>query len=266
MNKGSWKGLVNNPLGIIGFFLVIVEGIAAVVITQSTLSDKLNGILVWFITLFPVAVLLTFIFLVVWHSDKLYSPKDFQDEKLFMQYTSKITSQKRKVKLKQNYVEFQTENLSSIGRTDTNYSVENSTYLSKENVFVEINIELETHVELKESLKSMGFRVKLYDEFREYGAFLEEIQSPSDAIWLSSNVDYSAAITAIKQARTFERELKFIKFNNSFKDQIFIGSTVEYEKGNKRSIPLKEKDFTELYQIDSQQEFRQFINRFQHKI
>lgn len=48
-------------------FLVLTEGIAAIVITQSQLEFALNLILVIFIVLFPIVTLSCFVYLVIKH-------------------------------------------------------------------------------------------------------------------------------------------------------------------------------------------------------
>ena len=70
-------GVVNNPIGVIGLFLVLVEAIAALVVVNSSLPYSLNLILVLFIVIFPFIVLLVFYLLVTKHHQKLYSPSDY---------------------------------------------------------------------------------------------------------------------------------------------------------------------------------------------
>lgn len=78
------KAYINNPLSIIGLFLVLVDGIASFVIVNSHLTYSLNLILVLFIALFPILVLITFFRLVTVHHKKLYSPSDYKDEQNFL--------------------------------------------------------------------------------------------------------------------------------------------------------------------------------------
>lgn len=76
--------LSHNPIGIIGLFLVLVDGIAALVIIKSNLQPQQNSILVGFIVLFPIVVLGAFYRLVTQHHEKLYSPSDYKDEGNFV--------------------------------------------------------------------------------------------------------------------------------------------------------------------------------------
>ena len=79
------KGLARNPLGIIALFIVLVYGFASLVAINAnsfTAGERLP--LIYFLVFFPVLVLIAFVWLVSKHSDKLYSPSDFSDEKNYM--------------------------------------------------------------------------------------------------------------------------------------------------------------------------------------
>lgn len=79
------RGLAKNPLGIIALFIVLVYGLAALVTAfASALSEGERLPLIWFLVLFPVLVLGVFGWLVCRHSEKLYSPSDFKDERNFL--------------------------------------------------------------------------------------------------------------------------------------------------------------------------------------
>jgi hypothetical protein len=77
--------LSRNPLGIIALFQVLVEAIAALVTARLDASNTAALLpLVWFLVLFPVAVLAVFTYLVACHHSKLYGPRDYTDEANFM--------------------------------------------------------------------------------------------------------------------------------------------------------------------------------------
>lgn len=90
------KGFAKNPLGIIALFISLVYGFACIVL--STASSNLEPIeripLIWFLVLFPIIIMLSFLFLVTKHHRKLYGPSDFKDEKIFLE-TIDIKTQKR---------------------------------------------------------------------------------------------------------------------------------------------------------------------------
>jgi len=74
-------GLARNPLGIIALFIVLVYGFAALVTTLTssfTAAERLP--LIWFLVIFPVIVLVAFLWLVSRHSSKLFAPSDFKNE------------------------------------------------------------------------------------------------------------------------------------------------------------------------------------------
>ncbi|GGH86880.1 hypothetical protein JOD43_003718 [Pullulanibacillus pueri] len=89
------KEMIKNPLGIIALFISLIYAIASLVLTVSTsaLSKNQNWVLVLFIVLFPLIVLSAFIYLVVYHHQKLYGPSDFRDENNFFRQLS--TSEQR---------------------------------------------------------------------------------------------------------------------------------------------------------------------------
>ena len=83
--------LARNPLGIIALFIVLIYGLAtATTIYTGNLTPSERLPLTWFLVLFPVLVLLSFIHLVIHHSDKLYGPGDFRDEANFMQLKTAV--------------------------------------------------------------------------------------------------------------------------------------------------------------------------------
>lgn len=83
---------MKNPLGIIALFVTLIESVAGLVISVNFASfhggwERLP--LIWFIVLFPLIVLGIFLYLVIKHPEKLYGPKDFDDQKLYLQAMEK---------------------------------------------------------------------------------------------------------------------------------------------------------------------------------
>lgn len=86
------KGFAKNPLGIIALFISLIYGFACIVLSTSinnfkTSSERLP--LIWFIILFPVLILLAFVYLVKNHHEKLYAPSDFKNEENFIKSMDK---------------------------------------------------------------------------------------------------------------------------------------------------------------------------------
>lgn len=75
-----------NPLGIIALFISLIYGISALLLGVSI--DKLSVTnqerLVWFVVIFPCAVLAAFLWLVAKHHKKLYGPGDYRTDEGFL--------------------------------------------------------------------------------------------------------------------------------------------------------------------------------------
>lgn len=81
------KGLTRNPLGIIALFVSLIYGFACLVLSTSisNLHDNCERLpLIWFIIVFPIIILVAFIFLVTKHHGKLYSPSDYGSADSFL--------------------------------------------------------------------------------------------------------------------------------------------------------------------------------------
>lgn len=83
---------MRNPLGIIALFLSVIYGIAGYVISNG--FSNLYGCcerlpLIWFIVIFPLIVLGVFTYLVVKYNEKLYAPKDFDNQDGFLKANGK---------------------------------------------------------------------------------------------------------------------------------------------------------------------------------
>lgn len=77
------KGLTKNPLGIIALFISLIYWFACLVLgfSSNNLVTDERILLIYFLTGFPILILITFIFLAVKHHKKLYAPSDYKDEK-----------------------------------------------------------------------------------------------------------------------------------------------------------------------------------------
>lgn len=93
------RGLTRNPLGIIALFISLIYGFACLVLSTSIENlnkDSERLPLIWFIILFPIIILIGFIYLVVNHHEKLYAPGDYRGDDSFIQ-----TIDRHKLKEKQ---------------------------------------------------------------------------------------------------------------------------------------------------------------------
>lgn len=73
---------IKNPLTIVAIFAGIAEISGTVVITHLTERDQ--GIFVWFLIGFPVLLILFFFLTLNFNHKVLYAPSDFEDEENFM--------------------------------------------------------------------------------------------------------------------------------------------------------------------------------------
>lgn len=84
---GNAKGMTKNPLGIIALFISLIYGFACLVLGTSISNLKTEDErlpLIWFIIAFPLIILFAFVFLVMKHHGKLYSPSDYGDNESFL--------------------------------------------------------------------------------------------------------------------------------------------------------------------------------------
>lgn len=69
------KGMARSPLGIIALFIVLIYGFATLTLGFNSQLEFVERMpLVWFLVVFPVAVLVLFGWLVSSHHEKLYAP------------------------------------------------------------------------------------------------------------------------------------------------------------------------------------------------
>lgn len=95
------KGLTKNPLGIIALFVSLIYGFACLVLSTSISNlqgDKERLPLIWFIIGFPLIILVVFIYLVVKHHEKLYSPSDYRADDAFIQTIGKDKLKQKQLK------------------------------------------------------------------------------------------------------------------------------------------------------------------------
>jgi hypothetical protein len=85
-NINQLKTIAKNPLGILSLMISLIYGIACLVfsIGSSNLTPDEKIPLIYFIAIFPFAILYALYKLVIDHHTKLYSPADFKDESNFI--------------------------------------------------------------------------------------------------------------------------------------------------------------------------------------
>ena len=148
------KNLARSPLGIIALFISLIYGFACLVLSTASTNLESNEriLLIWFLILFPIIILISFLFLVTKHHRKLYGPSDFKDEKIFLE-TIDIKTQKK--------VLIESTDLKSKERQDDNYSLPKSErlkqYLIAENLTLRV-IEKEYNSPIRRNVKFKGHK------------------------------------------------------------------------------------------------------------
>jgi len=125
------RKLAHNPLGIIALFIVLVYAIAALVmiVSGSELPVNERVILIWFLVLFPVLILIAFVWLVSRHHEKLYAPADYRDDSSFLK-TLGVESQRKRIESEIRDMEEGQE--TEADRVDKTVSKESTKLLSRQ--------------------------------------------------------------------------------------------------------------------------------------
>ena len=295
-NKGSF---FKNPIGMIGIFLVLTEGIASLVIVNSKLNDMQNTILVLFIALFPFAILLAFYNLVIHHHSKLYSPSDYKDEQNFVNTYNSVTRREERKEagdlngalLEQSAVMEKNINLLKDALSDVIAfqkkivpSLDSSALTEDEkSTFVDNMEDALTWIDMDHSVFQVEvstmrgckqFVNAIHKEGFSAAVYQDHDPEPSaeaehEAIWMGSEISPDMASKVVQIAKDFFPHLKYIHLNDTsdgapdyVKYQIFIGgatSTAKY----RRLKELSANDFRRLYTIKDKQELHSFIKSFE---
>ncbi len=290
--------LTNNPLGIIGTFLTLVEGIAGLVIVKSQLKDCQNTILVIFVVLFPIIVLCVFYRLVTKHHEKLYSPSDYKDERNFVKIYDNQTKKMMSGNLDEKYSIQIEEIKNSISELHENiYSIiemQNELLIKNEDEYAALSDDNE-YIDIKEYLSSFSKRdlleynveisrmkgcYSLRDELESenYEARIYTFDNNSSemlgwgehaAIWLGDYVPLEMAIEVIKIAKKHYSFLQYIMLSDGtdgspeyIRKQIFIGgsTSTSKERGLKK---LSNEDFEHIYDSTNIDELHSLIKSFE---
>lgn len=291
-------GVIKNPIGIIGLFLVLVEAIAAFVVVKSSLPYLLNLILVIFIVIFPFAVLIVFYLLVTKHHEKLYSPSDYKDERNFVKTYNSATRSEEIIEVDAgdkvestvtkegmtiediNLIKDSLNTIVTMQKTLTQKNGKDEKTEIVEHVEKTINERLESYATEKEidckisvsnmygssdfvnNLNSKGYKAKIYFGYGEDDKTLKK-NSEHEAIWLGKNVPVSFAIEIIKMAKNKFPHLKYIDYASSdapeyVNYQIYIGGATSTAKKDGLKI-MTTSDFEKLYECKSQEDLYSYI-------
>ncbi len=296
---GDKSSFFKNPIGVIGIFLVLTEAIAALVITNSSLNDWQNTILVVFIIVFPCLVLHTFYQLVTKHHNKLYSPSDYKDEQNFVNTYNHATQKEEKKSISQadecieinqtlseisilkdalsEVIEVQKKILPTIDSTSLSDDDKTGHVANMEGFLSEIEGE---HKTLKVLTTPMYRCTNFVKELIDKGYLANVYRSSSfenkklvsnannEAIWLGNKVPLDMAIDVIKSAKQYYPHLKYIYLSDDkdsapeyVKYQIYIGgaSSTAIERN---LIPLDKSNFEKIFTMKTLAELHEYIREF----
>jgi len=143
--------LAKNPLGIIALFIVLVYGIAGFVFSSAAqhLQPAERAPLIWFLVIFPVVVLFSFLWLVALHHTKLYAPEDFKNEDSFFRAMSPSEQRER---IKEELQEIEND----VGLTSDNATLKvipSNFFLAEDLVIREIESEFGVNVQRNVSIQ-----------------------------------------------------------------------------------------------------------------
>lgn len=142
----SAVGLTKNPLGIIGLFISLIYGFACLVLSTSIANLNASNErlpLIWFIIVFPIAILCAFIYLVVNHHEKLYAPSDFRNDEAFIET---LSGKKIKEKQEKEIEILNSANESSIKPTTTKSTKELKTAEPKSTETIERKLDFKEDI------------------------------------------------------------------------------------------------------------------------
>jgi hypothetical protein len=90
------KGVAKNPLAIIALFISFMYGSASLILGTAVgkLDPSDQRALVIFLVSFPLLILFSFLFLVVFHHRKLYAPGDYRSDESFLAGVQTVTGAK----------------------------------------------------------------------------------------------------------------------------------------------------------------------------
>lgn len=293
------SNFLKNPIGVIGFFLVLVEAIASLVVANSNLCAYQNTILVLFIVIFPCIVLRVFYMLVTEHHEKLYSPSDYRNDDNFLQMKYKYNSMTQKneevavsadipdidvdrinsdilgVKdLLNNVIEGQKELAKTIPNIKSTISNAEKEQLKNQMLAAlpsEENLEgsyliyvspMHKCKHLVDKLQVKGYNAAIYNpSFAQFKPV--EPYEKHQTIWLGRRVSAKVAIEVIKVAKEQYPHLKYIDLSVFAESQyqIYIGGATS-TAAERNLKPLSDDDFETMYEMADIDSLHNYIKKF----
>jgi hypothetical protein len=235
------KGFTRNPLGIVALFISLIYGFACLVLSTSLNNlqgDQERLPLIWFIIIFPIIILISFIYLVIYHHEKLYSPSDFKEDDAFIKILdNRKVKEKRLLEVKELESAILKDDAVTTSKKDSNINTE-----SKEQDLISHPPTNETIEAKIESLE------EIYSNCEKWAA--QELSIKYNIIFKTGvtlltgagNIQMDAY--ASSSTKTFIAEIKYWEANKSdnqlkFSIQKFLGQYPRLEKIFKRNKEIK---------------------------
>lgn len=162
----STKAVTKNPLGIIALFIFLIYSIASLIlgVAADALTVGQKWVFVVFLGFFPILVLGSFVWLVVNHSVKLYSPADFRDDNSYIALNRKL----RVMEIKQDAHE-----------VDPRGNIEDAKVALSELMSID---EIDTAISVAKGFLKVGRHSQSLSLFEEIGKYLQNSGRPETKI------------------------------------------------------------------------------------
>jgi hypothetical protein len=279
-------GSVKNPLTIIAIFAGIAEVSGTTVLPFITPENQ--GVFVWFLIIFPIALIGLFFLTLNFNNKALYAPSDFSNEenyiKIFRYDISKqenieltITTESLLKKLNKELIDYKESNNEKLLLIENELKVykqkEPAVGNDEEEAAVDFNeygivsiSNFSNANKLKQAIQRLGYEAKIYEQFRDDEEF--STFEAHKAIWLGQYVSLKQALDVIATSKKIYPHLVYVELSNEDSGapeyvhySTFIGgaTSTAKERGLK---PLSAKDFNTLQQFTDLEALHEFLSSF----
>jgi hypothetical protein len=215
-----------NPLGIIGLFIVLLYGFASLVLGFSNnLDSNQRWPLIWFLIIFPVMILISFIWLVINHHTKLYSPNDFRTDDSFIRLS---TPEEQKT---QKYEEYKNQDEPAIPdivegehRQNSIRVLMNKAILSEELVMRQL--ESEFGKSFKRNVR-IGNSLPIFD-----GVFISEKEVIAIEVKFYKKIYVGSIKQVVQRLETIAHQFKINYLNKPFSILLAIVTEEDFNQNN----------------------------------
>jgi len=271
-------GSVKNPLTIIAIFAGIAEVSGTTVLPFIEKSNQETFI--WFLIVFPCALIVLFFATLNFNNKALYAPSDFSNEDNYIKIFRYDNSKQQSVEMtlsqddllkniNQELIDFKElsdkrfftiEHQINATLKDENKAQVN--LLLSKNAFVLIS-KFRSAEKFASIIRKLGYPAEVYGkEYREEGY---SALSPHKSVWLGSRVNLDTAKEILKEAKQFYPHLQYIQLSDEdsgapddVHDTIFIGGSTQTAL-ERHLKPISTLDFDKIQSFTSIDELHAFV-------